>query len=99
MIIVSGTLRFSPAGHQELFEAMDRMETATRAELGCRTYTFYVERADNCRFRVYEEWDSWDALEAHGDSAHMAEFREVVGRIGVLDRDIRAFEVGTTKQI
>lgn len=99
MIIVSGTLNFSPTDHDKLREAMDRVETATRAEPGCQTYTFYVERNDNCRFRVYEEWDSWEALAAHGQSEHIAEFRQALNKIGVLDRDIKAFEVGGSKQI
>ena len=99
MIIVSGSFQFAPEHLERVRDEMSRVEGATRAEAGCRTYAFYVDRDDPCRFRVYEEWDSWQALDAHGGSAHIAAYRAALAEIGLLQSEVRAFEVGEPREL
>ena len=99
MIIVSGSFQFAPEQLERVRDEMTRVESATRAEAGCRIYAFYVDRDDPCRFRVYEEWESWSALEAHGASAHIAAYRAALAEIGLLQRDVNAFEVRETRPL
>ena len=99
MIVVSGTLEFAPGHREEVTAAMTRVEAATRQESGCMTYTFYADRDDEQRFRVFEEWESWETLEAHGQSAHIAEFRTTLAGLGLRKRDIKAYEVAETREI
>lgn len=99
MIVVTGTFRFSPDVRDRVTAEMTMVEAATRDEDGCIVYTFYTDRDDADNFRVYEEWASWDALEAHGASPHISAFREALEEIGVLEREVKAMEVGETRRL
>jgi len=46
-------------------------------------------------FRVYEEWDSLDALHAHFATEHMREWQAFRETLGFHDRAVSAFEAGT----
>jgi len=73
--------------------AIDMMRE-TRKEAGCIVYEFsQLIEAEN-RFRVYEEWESLAALEAHFDAPHMAVFRAALGDVGVVARDVFRIECG-----
>lgn len=88
MIVVSGRIEIAPGGVEQARAAMADMMRDTRKEAGCIVYEFsqLVESATS--FRVYEEWESLDALNAHGKAAHMATFRAALGAAGVVSRDI-----------
>jgi quinol monooxygenase YgiN len=45
-------------------------------------------------FRIVERWESWEALDAHGNAEHVATWRKALGEIGVLDREVTAHEAG-----
>jgi quinol monooxygenase YgiN len=94
MLIVTGTMTVAQGGVAPMKEAAGIMARETRAEKGCRVYAFWQDVEDPTRFRVYEEWDDMDCLKAHGKSAHMAQYRDKLAAIGVLDRDINLFTPG-----
>ncbi len=81
MIIVSGTVSIQPDKREEAIEAALNMANATHEEAGCITYMFYADLSDPNTFRVYEEWETADALKAHFNSAHMAEFNKILPEI------------------
>ena len=41
---------------------------------------------------IYERWRDRDALAAHGQSAHMAEFQKVMAANPPVGRDLRIYE-------
>ena len=51
-----------------------RMADATRAEVGCISYDFYVGLSDPNTLMLFQEWESMDALMGHFQTEHMDEF-------------------------
>jgi quinol monooxygenase YgiN len=74
MIIIGGTIRFSPTDRQATLAAIQRMMDASRAEAGCLVYTFSADLAAPDMLHLFEVWESEEALEAHRQTPHMATF-------------------------
>ncbi|MDP5216361.1 putative quinol monooxygenase [Ruegeria sp. 2205SS24-7] len=94
MLTVTGIVEIAPDGVEAAKAAVQKMVTETLKEDGCRLYEFSQVIGSETRFRVYEEWDSLTALQAHFETPHMAEFRATLGSVGVISRDISHFEAG-----
>jgi len=94
MIVVSGEFEFEPGHDDAVRAAMIDMMNATAKEAGCLHYRFYRDVENPARYHVYEEWESGAHLGAHAKSAHMAAFREALGKIGVRMRDVKMMEAG-----
>lgn len=75
MIVVNAVVRASADTIAALKDAIATMEQKSRAEAGCLDYTFSVELNDPDVIRITEKWQSQDALMAHFQQPHMAEFR------------------------
>jgi len=74
MIVVNARIQSSPEAVDTLREAMIAMQTASLAEEGCEDYNFAVELANPGVIRITERWTSKEALIAHFQTPHMAEF-------------------------
>ena len=83
MYIVSGTFDFDPAQHDRAVELVGPLVEATLAEDGNVTYGFWFHPTNPGQLRVYEEWESEDALDGHMATEHMATFMVGVAEIGV----------------
>lgn len=94
MLIVTGTIRLEPGKGDAMVDPAIAMAKETREEDGCFAYAFWRDLEDPDLFRVYEEWRDWDALKAHGVAPHMGVFRAALKGIGVMSRDIGAFDRG-----
>ena len=70
-----------------------KVAEATRREDGCRSYSFYRDLENENVFRVFEEWESEEALKLHFETPHMAEFRRVLGDVGIVSRDVKRYIV------
>jgi quinol monooxygenase YgiN len=99
MVIVSGVLVLRPGTLDELKPDMLRMIAESRAEPGCRSYSYAVDLADPSVIRVYEEWESRPHLDAHFETAHLKAWRRRIGEVGIVSRDIRAWDVGSPVSI
>ena len=75
------------------------MIEASRAEDGCLAYCFYVDITETRRFRIYEEWESEEALQAHFATSHMAEFREAMKGFRVTSQKIMKYEVNSVQAL
>ncbi len=62
-------------------DAIRIMEEESRKESGCLTYAFSVDINDPTIMRIYERWESMEALEAHFKAPHMAVFQKALGGI------------------
>jgi quinol monooxygenase YgiN len=51
----------------------------TRQENGCLRYELFADADDPSKFTFIEEWSSRDALNVHGQSAHIASGRAKMG--------------------
>ena len=99
MIVVAGEIGIDPADAAKAKAAALEMAAATRGEEGCLRYAFWADLERPGRFHVYEEWESADALAAHFQTPHMARFREALGGLRVLSRDVRKFETGAPEAL
>ena len=97
MVVVSGTFKFPAGSAQAVREAMDKCVAETLKEEGCISYRFYPDMHEPDVYRVFEEWESGKHLGAHGQSAHLAEFRETLGKLGVMDRDVKLYKVSESR--
>lgn len=95
MLIVAGEIEIDPARREEAIAAAREMMEATRREAGCLAYAFSADLADSGRFRIFEEWESQAALDAHFATPHMAAFQGRVAGLGVRGMRIRKYEVAS----
>lgn len=100
MIIVEGYVRFADAGDfSRIREAAFAQMNATRAEPGCIEYTYALDVADPCMMRVLERWESWAALDAHFQQPHMVSWRAALASVSVIERNLMAHDVTTSRQV
>ena len=76
MIVVSGVMTFNPSIHDRVLERARTLTAETLKEPGCRTYGFWTDPDVPGRFRVFEEWDSQEALTGHFAAPPGRGFRE-----------------------
>ncbi|HSG90024.1 MAG TPA: putative quinol monooxygenase [Pseudomonadales bacterium] len=86
MIIVHGTIPIKAEQRDRALELMLWMEEASRAELGCITYEFFVGLSDPNTLLLFQEWETAEALAEHFDTDHMERFLKVLPE--VLDGEI-----------
>jgi quinol monooxygenase YgiN len=93
MLIVAGEIEIDPARHADAVAAAREMMETTRREKGCVSYVFSADLADPGRFRIFEEWESQAALDAHFAAPHMAAFQAKVGSLGVRGMRVQKYEI------
>lgn len=98
-IIVAGTVRVPPENLDAFRPHMARMLAASRAEDGCVTYSYAVDVQDPGLIRVFEAWRDEAALQAHFQTAHMADWRASWPQFGVSDRNLSLYEVAAERPL
>jgi quinol monooxygenase YgiN len=98
MLIVSGIISVAPAHHDQMVELIGPLVAATVVEDGNLSYGFYADPSAPGVFRVYEEWESPEAMGPHMASDHMATFLVGMGGLDVTGTELYQHEVtGTTR--
>lgn len=92
MIMVIGTVKLAPDKLEGAREAMEKMVTASRGEPGCIAYAYAQDVLDPQTIHVVEQWRDRAALTEHFATPHMAEWRGVMGALGLSGRDLKVFE-------
>ena len=92
MIQINGTIRLGRSIDAATRKAIVEMVRASRAEDGCIDYAFASDLADPDTLILFERWRDQAALDAHGRSAHMAEFQKFMAANPPLSRDFRVYE-------
>ncbi len=92
MIVIEGTVRIPDGALERTRPAMETMIAASRAEAGCIDYAYSIDVLDPCLVHVNERWMSREALAAHFQTPHMAEWRKAVAEIGLTDRRLRLYD-------
>lgn len=95
MLVVAGHIAIDPSHREEAIAAAVRMMEETAKEAGCLSYVFSADLRDPGRFRIFEEWESAEALEAHFAAPHMAEFQKAVAELGVREMKVQRYEVSS----
>ncbi|MEM7216402.1 MAG: putative quinol monooxygenase [Pseudomonadota bacterium] len=99
MIIVTGIAEIAPGSIDVIKAAAQQMAVSSRAEQGCRKYAFYEDIEQPGRFRIYEEWETPEALRAHFTMPHMQAFNAALGQVEILKLEIEQFLRGETIKV
>lgn len=91
MIIVSGIMTVGPSSHDRMVELARTVSTESLKEPGCRAYGFWADPDVRGRFRVFEEWDSQEALTEHFATPHFAAFGSGLGDLELDSMDIHRY--------
>ena len=92
MIQINGTIKLGRSIDAATRKAFVEMVRASRAEDGCLDYAFATDLADPDTLILFERWRDQAALDAHGKSAHMAEFQKVMAANPPTSRDLRVYQ-------
>ena len=92
MIQINGTIRLGRSIDAATRKAIVEMVRASRAEDGCLDYAFAADIADPDTLVLFERWRDREALTAHGQSEHMAQFQKVMAANPPASRDVRVYE-------
>jgi len=93
LIFVTGEIVIEEGALEAVGDALDTMEQETRKEPGCLTYAFSVDVNDPSMLRVFERWESMDALKAHFGMPHMAVFGAAIAKITPKSATVTAWDV------
>ena len=93
MIVISGKVRVQTDKIDSAMEAAATMAQQSRAEDGCGAYDFGIDIEDRSVVRIFEEWESAEALEAHFATPHFAAFGSVVAQVLEGEADFTRYEV------
>jgi quinol monooxygenase YgiN len=93
VIIVSGEIVIEAGAEEGVQDEVRTMVSETRKEAGCINYSFALDMMDPTMVRIYECWESQEALAAHMQSPHMAAFRETIGKVGPKSVNVKFFDV------
>jgi quinol monooxygenase YgiN len=95
MLVIAGHIRIDPARREDAIRAAVEMQEATRREAGCISYSFSADLADPGLFRIFEEWESPEALRTHFAAPHMGKFQGAVAGLGVREMKVQRYEVAS----
>lgn len=91
MIIVEGWVKLAAGEIERLrADALEMLEE-TRTEEGCVSYVFSVPIDDPDTLRIAEIWESQEALDAHGQTPHMAKFGKILREAKILEASLKAY--------
>ena len=83
-IIVMGWIDFEAGVREQWLQRATDMMAVTRLEPGCITYVLVADPLIDNRVRIFEQWESQEALDGHVSSTHVREFgAEVAGLKGI----------------
>lgn len=99
MIIIAGTIPIRAEAREEAIAAAATMAAATQQEAGCITYDFYSNISNPNTILVYEVWESEEALAAHFQAPHMAEFRKVMPNIVTGQGELKKYTVSSVADL
>ena len=68
---------------------------ATAQETGNISYIFSASLGDDSLFHIFEEWESEEAIGAHFQAPHMAEFGKAMAGLGVKETKLQKYEVSS----
>ena len=93
MLIVAAEVRVPDGAVERARDALGAMEAATRQEPGCLAYAFSVDVTDPSTLRIFERWESIDALRSHFATPHMATFGRAIADIRPTGMDVKVYDV------
>lgn len=94
-LIIAGRLRVDPAKVEALVSHAVEMMRATREEEGCIAYVFSPDFTEPGLIHLFEEWRDEACLAAHFASGHMKIWREALGGLGPIARELTTYQIAS----
>jgi quinol monooxygenase YgiN len=94
MLVIAGHIRIDPARREDAVRAAVAVQGAT-ARRWVASPTRSPRISDPGTFRIFEEWESPDALGAHFRTPHMAKFQGAIGGLGVREMKVQRYEISS----
>lgn len=95
MLIVAGTLTVDPAKTDAVLADAVVMMRATHSEEGNLAYVFSLDPIAPGTVHIFEKWETDEALAAHAQAPHMADFRSKMGGWGITGADLKKYEIAS----
>jgi quinol monooxygenase YgiN len=92
MIVVAGTISIDPAKRDVAIAAIRDLMAETRKEKGCVAYVMSGDFEDAGCIRLFEEWESQEAIDAHVKAPHMAKFQAQIPNLGFRGMKLERYE-------
>lgn len=93
MIVVSGTAEVQADKRQQAVALFKRLTAETVKEEGNISYRFYADIENENVFRVFEQWQSQEALDAHFNTDHMAELNRELPKLIAAPPELIRYEI------
>lgn len=93
MLVIAGRITLDPANREKASAAAIEMMKETLKEPGCKSYVFSSELEDPGAFRIFEEWESDEALRLHFEAPHMKRFQAAMGGFGIKGMAVQKYEI------
>ena len=97
MIVVHAKVNVKQGKKVELFAAAQALMAATRLEEGCISYVLLDDPSDETSCMFVEEWTDKAALQRHGTTPHIAEWRQQSAELVSGKSVLRLYEAEPTK--
>lgn len=99
MLIVAGKITIGDGQTDIVADAAGTMMAETMKEEGCHDYVFSIDLSDNTSVRIFERWESDEALAAHFQTPHMADFNKALGAVDVKGLEVKIYDVSGVRDI
>lgn len=99
MIALAGTIRIASGKRDAALPHIRAIVAASCAEPGCVHYSFAFDVNDDCLVHIFEVFRDAEAREAHRHMPHMKVWRESWAEAGIGDRQMREYEIASSKDI
>jgi len=99
MIVISGTVEVQPDKRQQVIELARMMMAETAKEEGNISYRFYTDIENDNVFRVFEQWKSPEALDAHFTTDHMAELNRKLPDLIAAPPELTRYEIADSARL
>lgn len=76
-IVITAILKPKDGCEDQLFQALQKVQAASREEAGCIQYDLH-KGIDDPTYVLYEVWKDNEALTRHAQSSHYQEYRESI---------------------
>jgi len=93
MIIVTVDVEFEDDQIQKKRSAIRAMDEATAKEAGCLAYKSSFDATNPRILRIYEMWETMEALKPHFKTPHMAEFQSALNGLKTNGMVAKVYEV------
>jgi quinol monooxygenase YgiN len=98
-ILITGTIDFDPALHDDAVAAAKVVMAITAQEAGCELYVMATDLSDPGRFHLSERWTDADSLAAHSKGAHLKDFGRALRAAGAKGNSITRWDGATGQKL